>query len=354
MLKRAVSEYDTKILDYSGPMSKNIIGYEGEEELDTHKTPEESLKENAASVLSRYYFKREGDERFHNLSEGDFPDVPDTEDPIDNPIDTLPDDVPDTMDDLIDNITDGEGEEGTLEEMFSLRNLHRMRENEDLLDTPDDFDEPDVEAAGLEDIEDVEDDLLGDATDPDKEPFDEDQSLEEMAIFNLIREMEEEEEDKEDPEHEASETEEEEEDEVASGKEDEDKSERLSDWLVRNKLGKWSIFEGEDADVDSGSDESDSDDSGAEDGGDSEDLSDWALYEAEELENADEEEDEDDEDEDDEKKDVTENWLFEEESDDLEGLGPYKKDDEEDEEDKDEEDKVQEAFRLLDRKLRRL
>ena len=49
LLKEAIAEYDTKVMDYKGPLSEPIISFDGKSELKTHA--------DASSILERYYFK---------------------------------------------------------------------------------------------------------------------------------------------------------------------------------------------------------------------------------------------------------------------------------------------------------
>lgn len=104
LLKEAVAanEYDSSVLTFKGPYIDDIIGFDGNNELQTHK----NVEKDVTNVLERRYYKERLDKPIKLVQEEDVQE----EEPEENDIETGddPDDVDDTMDDLEGEITDDE------------------------------------------------------------------------------------------------------------------------------------------------------------------------------------------------------------------------------------------------------
>jgi len=90
LLKEAIMEYDTKAMDYKGPMTDAIISFKGEGELETHRKADD-----IASILERYYTREDAEK-----------DIEDAENENEISTGEEPDDVEDTMDDLEKQVTE--------------------------------------------------------------------------------------------------------------------------------------------------------------------------------------------------------------------------------------------------------
>jgi len=134
LLKEAISEYDTKSLDYKSPMIEPILGFDGNGEMETNR--------DASSILERYYFKEKNSDKF--MLEQDVQE----EEPEENEVVTgeEPDDVDETMDDL----------ENELTEDFDLmlEDDEEGEEPEGVADVPEEFEkEEGEEAEGVAEME---------------------------------------------------------------------------------------------------------------------------------------------------------------------------------------------------------
>jgi len=100
LLKEAITEFDSKAMDYKGPLTDTILTFDGNGELETCK--------DASSILERYYFN-ENKEKLIEQDVGpdnpvDIDDDADAEDPNEIITGEEPDDVDETMEDLEDEL----------------------------------------------------------------------------------------------------------------------------------------------------------------------------------------------------------------------------------------------------------
>ena len=173
MLKRAILEYDTSVLDYKGPLVGDVLGFSGEGELKTG--------DDASDILARYYFKEENEEKTiheqiddENHVSGD--EVTDDIVGGSGAIETGgdPDSVEETMDDLEDNVSyddddvDGDPDEAsedtsddviTAQEAAIIEQLimeMELLEDEEAGEKKDDEDEESEDSDEDEDSEDSE------------------------------------------------------------------------------------------------------------------------------------------------------------------------------------------------------
>jgi len=193
LLKKAIAEYDTsKNVDVKGPFLDPILSYSGDGELPTHK--------DAASVLERYYFERDQDERMRvEVTEDTEPGIsvpPKEENEIETGED--PDSVAATKSDIEKEVTedttsapDTDGDSGTEQA------AEKGAEGE----VPSRKDDVDV-SVGEQEVVDVDKEMEKEEEEGEEEAEEEKEAgeeieeadaVEEAVIEKLIAEMEEEE-----------------------------------------------------------------------------------------------------------------------------------------------------------------